>query len=66
MISWILTVTVFVGGEVFLYQEFPMASEEECRSEIEWPGNAVHFIINSGDGFEVECVPDLPEGTVST
>ena len=66
MISWILTVTVFVGGEVFLYQEFPMASEEECRSEIEWPGNAVHFIMSSGDGFEVECVPDLPKGTVST
>ena len=66
MISWVLAVTVFVGGEVFLYQEFPMASEQECKSEIEWPGNAVHFVMNSGDGFEVECKPNLPEGTIST
>ena len=66
MISWVLVVTVMIGGEVALYQEFPMASEQECKSEIEWPGNSVHFVMSMGDEFKVECVPNLPEGTVST
>jgi hypothetical protein len=66
MISWVLAVTVMIGGEVALYQEFPMASEQECKSEIEWSGNAVYFVMKMGDEFKVECVPSLPAGTVST
>ena len=63
MIEWVLVVTVFVGGEVAMQQQFPMASEQECKSEIEWPGNAVHFVMNSGDGFEVECKSKIPENS---
>jgi hypothetical protein len=66
MISWVLAVTVIIGGEVALYQEFPMASEQKCKNEIEWPGNAVHFVMKMGDEFKVECMPDLPDGTQRT
>lgn len=63
--TWLLIVTVLINGEPMFAHSFPMAGEEECHSEIEWPGNDVHFIMNSGTGFLVECQPNLPQGTYS-
>jgi hypothetical protein len=62
--TWLLIVTVLINGEPVIQHSFPMASQEECQSEIEWPGNDVHFFMTSGTGFTVECRPNLPQGTI--
>ena len=60
--SWVLLVTaIFANGDTYT-AEFPMANEEECQSEIEWPGNAPYAVMTMGIDFSVECKPVLQKG----
>ena len=60
--TWVLLITaIFANGTTYT-AEFPMANEEECRSEIEWPGNAPHAVMTMGVDFITECKPVLQKG----
>lgn len=66
MFNALLIITVLVNGEPQFSQSFPMATMEECASEVEWPGNAVRYLMDYGTGYEATCQPALPEGVIST
>ena len=55
--SWFLLVTaIFADGSTYI-AKFPMANEEECYSEIEYPGNAPYSVMTLGESYTVECLP---------
>ena len=54
---WVLVVTAFFADGSSYVAKFPMANEEECRAEIEWPGNGPHAIMSMGEKFSVDCLP---------
>ena len=55
--SWLLLVTAIFADGSELTIEFPMANKEECRSEIEWPGNAPYNVMTMGEKYSVDCLP---------